>query len=53
MNPIYFVGWTAFRALYRFYFRWRVFNPERVPLSGPYLRRTMQAIWTRRSWAQE
>jgi 1-acyl-sn-glycerol-3-phosphate acyltransferase len=23
-----------FRSLYRFYFRWRVFNPERVPLSG-------------------
>lgn len=34
MNPSYFVGWTAFRFLYRFYFRWRVFNAERVPLSG-------------------
>src|SRR5271169_6087061 len=35
MNPIYFLGWISFRALYRFYFRWRVFNAERVPLTGP------------------
>ena len=35
MNPIYFLGWISFRALYRFYFGWRVYNAERVPLSGP------------------
>src|SRR3989440_12858656 len=35
MNPIYFLGWCFFRALYKFYFGWRVFNPERVPLKGP------------------
>jgi 1-acyl-sn-glycerol-3-phosphate acyltransferase len=35
MNPYYLVGWICFRALYRFYFRWRVYNPERVPLEGP------------------
>jgi 1-acyl-sn-glycerol-3-phosphate acyltransferase len=35
MNPSYFLGWSAFRLLYRFYFRWRVFHPERVPLDGP------------------
>jgi 1-acyl-sn-glycerol-3-phosphate acyltransferase len=35
MNFIYFLGWCGFRALYKFYFRWRVYNPERVPLSGP------------------
>jgi 1-acyl-sn-glycerol-3-phosphate acyltransferase len=35
MNPYYFVGWISFRALYRFYFRWQVYNPERVPLKGP------------------
>src|SRR3982751_1834821 len=35
MNPIYLLGWCFFRLLYRFYFRWRVLNPERVPLSGP------------------
>ncbi len=35
MNPVYFLGWICFRALYKFYFRWRVFNPERVPLTGP------------------
>ena len=34
MNPSYFVGWTLFRFLYRFYFGWRVFHPERVPLTG-------------------
>src|SRR6516225_2326680 len=35
MNPVYFAGWVSFRQLFRFYFRWRVFNPERVPLHGP------------------
>lgn len=35
MNFLYYLGWTGFRALYRFYFGWRVFNPERVPLTGP------------------
>jgi len=35
MNPVYFLGWTCFRALYRFYFGWRVYNAGRVPLQGP------------------
>ncbi|PYJ08918.1 MAG: 1-acyl-sn-glycerol-3-phosphate acyltransferase [Verrucomicrobia bacterium] len=35
MNPVYFLGWCFFRTLFRFYFGWRVFNPERVPLEGP------------------
>jgi 1-acyl-sn-glycerol-3-phosphate acyltransferase len=35
MNPAYRVGWRCFRLLFRCYFRWRVFNPERVPPSGP------------------
>lgn len=35
MNPIYFLGWCVFRLLYKFYFGWRVYNPERVPLEGP------------------
>ncbi len=35
MNFLYYLGWVGFRALYRFYFGWRVFNPERVPLTGP------------------
>ena len=35
MNPIYFLGWCFFRTVYRLYFRWRVFNPEHVPLTGP------------------
>ena len=35
MNFVYFLGWCGFRNLYRFYFRWRVFNAERVPLQGP------------------
>ena len=34
MNLAYFIGWCAYRAVFQFYFRWRVFNPERVPLSG-------------------
>jgi 1-acyl-sn-glycerol-3-phosphate acyltransferase len=35
MNPLYFLGWACFRAIYQFYFGWRVYNPERVPLKGP------------------
>lgn len=35
MNPVYWAGWTLFRALYKFYFGWRVYNPERVPTHGP------------------
>jgi 1-acyl-sn-glycerol-3-phosphate acyltransferase len=35
MNPVYYVGWTLFRLMYATYFRWRVFHPERVPLTGP------------------
>jgi 1-acyl-sn-glycerol-3-phosphate acyltransferase len=35
MNPSYFIGWCFFRFVYATYFRWRVFHPERVPLTGP------------------
>jgi len=35
MNLVYFLGWVGFRALFRFYFGWRVCNSERVPLQGP------------------
>jgi len=35
MNFVYFLGWCFFRLVYATYFRWRVFNPERVPLAGP------------------
>src|SRR6266478_6397390 len=35
MNFLYFLGWSAFRAIYKVYFRWQVYNPERVPLTGP------------------
>lgn len=34
MNLSYRVGWIFFRTLYATYFRWRVFNPERVPETG-------------------
>jgi 1-acyl-sn-glycerol-3-phosphate acyltransferase len=35
MNFVYFLGWCFFRTVYATYFRWRVFNSERVPLDGP------------------
>jgi 1-acyl-sn-glycerol-3-phosphate acyltransferase len=35
MGLSYWLGWRVFRALFATYFRWRCFNPERVPLSGP------------------
>jgi 1-acyl-sn-glycerol-3-phosphate acyltransferase len=34
MNVPYFLGWCAYRTLFKLYFRWRVCNPERVPLEG-------------------
>jgi 1-acyl-sn-glycerol-3-phosphate acyltransferase len=35
MKLSYRIGWLLFRAIYSTYFRWRIFNPERVPLTGP------------------
>jgi len=35
MNPVYFLGWSFFRAFYKYYCGWRVYNPERVPAEGP------------------
>jgi 1-acyl-sn-glycerol-3-phosphate acyltransferase len=35
MNLSYRIAWLGFRAVYATYFRWRVFNPERVPRTGP------------------
>src|SRR5664280_1327715 len=35
MNFIYLLGWLLWRTIFKFYFGWRVFNPERVPLQGP------------------
>jgi len=34
MNFSYRLGWLGFRAIFATYFRWRVFNPERVPKTG-------------------
>lgn len=34
MNLSYRLGWLGFRAMFAVYFRWRVFNPERVPTTG-------------------
>jgi 1-acyl-sn-glycerol-3-phosphate acyltransferase len=34
MNLSYRIGWMFFRALYTVYFRWSVYNADRVPLTG-------------------
>src|SRR5271169_253119 len=34
MNLSYRIGWSCFRMMYAIYFRWRVYNAERVPLQG-------------------
>ena len=34
MNLVYFLGWCGFRLMYQLYFRWRVYNAQRVPLEG-------------------
>ena len=35
MKLIYRFAWCWFRVVFAIYFRWRVYHPERVPLSGP------------------
>jgi len=35
MNFAYYVFWCLFRVLFATYFRWRIHNPERVPMAGP------------------
>ena len=35
MNFPYLVSWWIFRCVFATYFRWRICNPERVPLQGP------------------
>ena len=35
MNPVYFIGWSFYRSLFAIYFRWHVYNSDRVPLKGP------------------
>jgi len=35
MKPVYRLTWLACRAYYALWHRWRVFNPERVPVAGP------------------
>lgn len=35
MKFCYSIGWRFFRFAYKYYFGWRVFNAERVPLAGP------------------
>ena len=32
---VYYITWSLCRLIYATYFRWRVFNAERVPLKGP------------------
>jgi len=34
MNIPYFIGWCAYRTVFKGYFRWRVYNAERVPIEG-------------------
>jgi 1-acyl-sn-glycerol-3-phosphate acyltransferase len=35
MKLVYSIGWHFFRLTFATYFRWQVYNPERVPLAGP------------------
>jgi 1-acyl-sn-glycerol-3-phosphate acyltransferase len=34
MTFAYFLGWSGFRLLFKAYFRYRVYNADRVPLTG-------------------
>ena len=35
MGVTYWICWTLCRCIYATYFRWKVYHPERVPLTGP------------------
>ena len=35
MAPVYTICWSLCRLIFAGYFRYRVYNPERVPLEGP------------------
>ena len=35
MGVTYWIGWTLCRCIFATYFRWRVYQPERVPVTGP------------------
>jgi len=35
MKFSYFIFWFLFRIIFAAYFRWRICNPERVPMQGP------------------
>ena len=35
MKPVYRLTWHASRAYFALWHRWRVYHPERVPLTGP------------------
>ncbi len=35
MNFVYYLTWSFCKLIYATWFRWRVLNPERVPLTGP------------------
>src|SRR5262245_38195925 len=35
MKLIYRIPWSLLHVIFGVYFRWRVYNPERVPSSGP------------------
>ncbi len=37
MNLLYAACWRTFRVLFRLYFRWRVYNRDRVPAEGPFI----------------
>jgi 1-acyl-sn-glycerol-3-phosphate acyltransferase len=34
MNFVYYISWSLFRLMYAVYFRWEIYNAERVPLQG-------------------
>ena len=35
MNLTYYLTWSGCKLVYATYFHWRVFHPERVPVTGP------------------
>jgi 1-acyl-sn-glycerol-3-phosphate acyltransferase len=35
MKPVYFIGWTFFRAFFRWYCHWEVIDSRNVPATGP------------------
>jgi len=51
MNFVYLLVWIGSRTIFKCYFRWHVFNPQRVPASGPVVLAVNHSSFLDRCWS--